>query len=320
MATKPFVIVPSLVAIAVAYRQASLIADWVLPRVPVDTELFRYIKYGLADAFQSPDTRVGRKGAPNQIDWGSSEVTDATNDEGLDTPVPNSDIEAWTRARAAGQGMVSQVDPLANATELVTQAVQNRREARTAGLVFNLASYAVANRQTLSGVGQWSDYANSDPLPVIMDKFDTMVMRPNIGVMGRKTATKLRMHPKVCKAVFGNNTDAGIVPLRALADQLELDEIYVGDGWINTAKPGQPAVLTRAWGNHAAFLHRNMTANTRGGVTFGFTAQFGDKVAGVIEDPDIGLRGGQRVRSGESVKELITANDLGFYFENAVAP
>lgn len=319
MATKPFVIVPSLVAIAVAYRQGNLIADMVLPRVPVDTELFRYIKYGLADAFQSPDTRVGRKSAPNQIDWGSSEVTDQTNDEGLDTPVPNSDVEAWQRARAAGQGMVSQVDPLANATELVTQAVQNRREARTAGLVFNLASYAAANRQTLSGTGQWSDFVNSDPLPAIMDKFDGMVMRPNIAVLGRRTATKLRMHPKVCKAVFGNNTDAGMVPLRALADQLELDDIYVGDGWINTAKPGQPAVLTRAWGNHAAFLHRNMTANTRGGVTFGMTAQYGDKVAGAIEDPDIGLRGGQRVRSGESVKELITANDLGFYFENAVA-
>jgi hypothetical protein len=319
MATKPFVIVPSLTAIAVAYLQAELIADMVLPRVPVDTESFRYIKYEAADAFSAPNTRVGRKSAPNQLEWGSTELTDSTNDEGLDTPVPNSDIEAWQRARAAGTGLVSQVDPLSNATELVTQTVLNRREVRTASLVNNLSNYATANKVTLATTGQWSDYANSDPLPVIMDALDSMIMRPNIGWMGRRVATKLRMHPKVCKAVFGNNTDAGIVPLRALADQLELDEIYVGSAWVNTAAPGQPAVMSRVWGNDAGFMYRNMRASTRGGVTFGFTAQYGDRVAGTIEDSDIGLRGGQRVRMGESVKELLTANDLGYLFKNAVA-
>lgn len=319
MAKTPFVIVPALTAIAVAYRQGNLIADQVLPRVPVDTQDFRYIKYGLADSFQTPDTRVGRKSAPNQIDWGSTEVTDTVQDHGLDTPVPNQDTEAWQRAQAAGQNMVSQVDPLANATQQVMQAVANRRESRAANLVFNLNTYAVANRVTLSGTGQWSDFTNSDPLNAIMTAFDGMVMRPNIGVLGRATATKLRMHPKICKAVFGNNTDAGIVPLRALADLLELEDIYVGDGYLNTAAPGQPAVLARAWGKGAAFLYRSMTADTRGGVTFGFTAQWGDRIAGTIEDADIGLRGGQRVRAGESVKELVTANDLGYYFAAAVA-
>jgi hypothetical protein len=31
----------------------------------------------------------------------------------------------------------------------------------------------------------------------------------------------------------------------------------------------------RAWANHAAFIYRNLLADTQGGVTFGFTAQFG---------------------------------------------
>jgi hypothetical protein len=319
MATKPFVIVPALCAVMVSYQQGNRIADQVLPRVPVDTEAFRYMKHGLADAFAAPDTRVGRKSAPNQLTWGSSEVADQTNDEGLDSPVPNADILAWERARAAGSQLTGAVDPLARAVELVAETVSNRREQRTANLVFNAANYATGNKVTLSGAGQWSDFVGSDPTVAIMDRFDTMVMRPNIGALGRPVATKLRMHPKVCKAVFGNNTDAGIVPLRALADLLELDELYVGDAWVNTAAPGQPAVLARAWGKHAAFMYRNMSASTTGGVTFGMTAQWGDKVAGTIEDSDIGLRGGVRVRAGESVKELITANDLGFLFSNAVA-
>lgn len=319
MATAPFVIVPSLAAIAVGYKQKNRIADMVLPRVGVATQSFRYLRYGVGDEFKIPDTRVGRKSAPNQIDWGTSELTASVVDQGLDTPVPNADRLAWSEAQKAGGQMVSQVDPLQRATMLLEGAVQNRREFRAASLVFGNANYGASNKLTLSGTGQWSDYVASDPLVAIMDRLDSMVMRPNIGVMGRLTATKIRMHPKVCKAIFGNNTDAGMVPLRALADQLELDDIYVGDAWVDTAAPGQPASLQRAWGKHAAFLYRDMAADTQGGITFGYTAQWGGKVAGTIEDSDIGLRGGVRVRNGESVAELVTANDLGFLFENAVA-
>lgn len=319
MAAHPFVIVPSLTAIAVAYPQGKLIADQVLPRVSVDTESFRYLKYGQGDAFMAPDTRVGRKSAPNQIDWASTELTATVEDHALDTPVPNADVEAYERAMAAGPGMVSGTDPLGHATVMVTETVQNSREVRAANLVFNAASYGANNKVTLSTTGQWSDYANSDPLPAIEDRLDSMLVRPNIAVFGRRTFSKLRRHPKVCKAIFGNNTDAGRVALRQLADELELDEIFVGDGYVNIAKPGQPASMVRCWGNHAAFLVRNKTANTKSGVTFGYTAQYGPKVAGVILDPDIGMRGGQRVRSGESLKELITADDLGFFFQNAVA-
>ncbi len=318
MAAHPFVIVPALTAIAVAYRQSKLIADLVLPRVPVNTEQFRYIKYALADAFQAPDTLVGRKSAPNQIDWSSTEIPDTVQDQALDTPVPNADVEAWQRARDAGIGFVSQASPEQRATRLVMQAVQNRREYRAAQLVFNAANYGTNNKTTLSGTGQWSDYANSDPLVAIMTALDSMIMRPNIATLGRAVATKLQMHPKVCKAVFGNNTDAGIAPLSAIARLLELDEINVGEGWINTAAPGQPANIQRVWGKHAAFTVRNQEADVQGGVTFGLTAQYGDQVAGTIEDPDVGMRGGQRIRAGESVKELITANDLGYFFQNAV--
>ena len=77
--------------------------------------------------------------------------------------------------------------------------------------------------------------------------------------------------------------------------------------------------LIRAWGPHAAFIYRDRLADTQNGTTFGFTAQWGGRISGSQFDGDIGLRGGQRVRVGESVKELITAPDLGYFFENAVA-
>ena len=95
--------------------------------------------------------------------------------------------------------------------------------------------------------------------------------------------------------------------------------MLVGQGWLNTAKPGQAVSLQRVWGKHAALLVRDRLANARSGGAFGMTAQWGSRIAGQEADSKIGMRGGQRVRAGESVKELITASDFGYFIEDAVA-
>lgn len=317
MAAVPFTYSPALTAVAVAYMQADLIADRVLPRLSVDAELFAYNQYALGDAFRNPETRVGRKSAPNQLDWNATRQTASTEDHGLDAPVPNKDIELYRSARAAG--LTTARDPLASAAQLVTGAVMNRREWRSANLVFGAANYNTGNKVTLSGTSQWSDYSNSNPVDAIVDVLDGMVMRPNIGVLGSDTASKVLRHPKTVSRLYGGLSTRGSARIVDLAEELGLDEIMVGRAWIDTAAPGQTSNLARCWGKHAAFLYRNPNATPEGAVTFGFTGQWGDRIGGTIDDPDIGLRGGQRVRVGESVKELVTAGDLGYLFSNAVA-
>lgn len=319
MAQVPFVIVPALSAIAVAYKQANLIADAVLPRVSVSTKNFRYQKFALGESFTVPETLIGRKGAPNQVDFGSTEVTDSVQDHALDSPVPNDDMVQWQQASAAGQGFVGKADPQSRAAAQTMSLVLTRREKRAADLVFNAASYATANKTTLSGTSQWSDYANSKPQQAINTALDSMVMRPNVAVMGRLAWSALRCNPQMVMAVFKNGTTAGEITKQQFCDQFELEDLLVGDAWINTAAKGQAPNVTRLWGKHCAFLHRNMMADTEFGITFGMTAQFGDRVGGLIEDSDIGMRGGVRVRAGESVKELVTANDLGYFFANVAA-
>ena len=314
MAKTPFVIVPELTAIAVAYKQPGLIADRVLPYVTVNTQEFRYKKYAAADDFTVPATLVGRKGAPQQIEFGETEVTDAVQDHALDAPVPNADIEAYERARAAGQ-MVT--DPMLRPTSMVMELGMTAREKRTADLVFNPANYAVGNKVALASGSRFSDDAVK-PHNVITDALDTMIMRPNIAVFGRTAWSKTSRNPNLVKAIYGRGTEQGQVSRQAFADLFELEEVLVGDGWINTAAKGQPPTMVRIWGKHVSFMHRHMNADTNYGITFGFTARFGGRVGGYVEDPDMGMRGGRRVRAGESVKELITANDLGYLFENAV--
>jgi len=145
-----------------------------------------------------------------------------------------------------------------------------------------------------------------------------MVMRANKMVIGRAAFTKLAMHPKVVKAFFGNAGDSGIATREFLARLFELDEVIVGESFVNTTKKGQTPALARAWGKHIALLNIDNLADVSSGSTFALTAQFGSRIAGSLPDEDIGLRGGQKLRVGESVKELITAPDLGYFIQNAV--
>lgn len=305
----PFTINPVLSAVALAYTNGDFIADKVLPRVPVSKPQFLYLKYGVGDGFTIPNTMVGRVSKPNTIEYSVSQVAGSVNDHALDIPVPQADIEA-----AAG----TPYDPKARATQLVADLVALDREKRVADAVYNAANYGAANKATLSGTSQWSDPA-SDPLRAIMIARDGMLLRPTTLVIGQDVATQLQLNPNVVSAVLRNPGTKGIAPLDAVATMLGLREIVVGQGWVNSAKPGQTPSLIRLWGKFAALLSLSPLANNEFGTTFGYTAQWGSRIAGEIQEPDMGMRGGVRVRVGESVGEIITAPDLGYLWSAAVA-
>ncbi len=306
MPNAPFPIDPQLTAIAIAYRNRRLIADEVLPRMPVGKQEFKWWQYSLGEGFTVPDTRVGRRGRPSEVTFSATEQTSSTEDYGLEDPIPQNDID----------NAPPNHDPVARSVEGLTDLILLDREQRTASLVFDATQYT--NKVTLSGTSQWNDFANSDPIADIMTALDTPVLRPNVMVIGRPAFSVLVRHPKIVKAVLGNAGDSGIARSRDIAELFELDDVLVGEGWINTAKKGQTASLARVWGKHCALIYRDVQAARRGGVTFGFTAQFGQRIAGATPDKNIGLRGGQRVRVGESVKEVICAPDAAYFIQDAV--
>jgi hypothetical protein len=315
MATAPFVQHTGMTAVAVAAKQANLIADQALPRVPVSAENFSCNVYPTGDGFTVPETKVGRKGKPNEVDFSSSELTFSTDDHALDTPVPNKDVEAWMAEQKMGNTAL--VDPRLRATSMLTQCLDTRREKRAADLLFNAASYT--NKVVLSGTSQWSDYVNSDPDYAINQILDSMVMRPNVPIFSRRVWSVLRRHPKLCAAYYKTGTNAGQLTLEQFKEHFELPNLpLIGEGWLNTNPKGVAANLVRIWTNDAAFIYRDMNADTDFGITFGFTAQWGGRIAGTITDPDMGVRGGERVRVGEAVKELVVAPDMGYLFKSAI--
>ncbi|MUI52382.1 phage capsid protein, partial [Pseudomonas aeruginosa] len=139
MSNAPFPIDPELTAIAIAYRNGRMIADEVLPRVPVGKQEFKYWKYDLAQGFTVPETLVGRKSKPNEVEFSATDETSSTEDHGLDAPVPQADID----------DAPTNYNPLGHATEQTTNLILLDREARTSKLVFNPNSYAAGNKRTL---------------------------------------------------------------------------------------------------------------------------------------------------------------------------
>jgi hypothetical protein len=317
MSTTAFPLNPALTAIAIAFNNpdAQLIADRVLPRVPT-AKKFSYTKYDAAQGYTVPDTKVGRKSEPNMVDFGGMLLTDECVDYGLDDLLPNDEVAAFDAMPKPATG--GPVSPSALSTMMLTGLLQLDREVRVANTVFNAASFAAANQATLAGATQWSDRVNSDPLNSITNAMDVPLVRPNRMVIGQLAWTQLRQHPKIVQAVGKSAQTAGYASLESIAELLELQEIIVGRSVYNTAKKGQAPTYARAWGKHCALLHIDSLAAQLGQPTFGWTAQFGSRIAGEIAEPKAGLRGGVRIRSGESVKEIVVSSEAGYFFQNCV--
>lgn len=309
MALSPYPIDPALTAIAVGYKNPLYIADMVLPRIRVAKQKFSFMQYGTDTFFNVPDTRVGRRSKPNEVNLEGVEVTDSTEDFALDGGVPMVDEE----------NSDPRYDPLGNEVMLLNELIALDRERRAVAIVQAAATYDPALRVTLSGTGQYSDYANSDPVNGLLAYLDMPLVRPNQVVMPQEGWTKVRSHPKVVSAIRGQNVTSGAVTRAELADLLEVEEIIVGTARSNSVKRGQAPSLTRLWGKHISLLYKHPTPEAKGAVTFGGSFQWGDRIASQWEDKNMGMRGGTAVRTGESLRERVIANQAGFFVQNAFA-
>lgn len=307
----PFPIDVERTAISVAYRNRRMVADEVLRRVPVGKQEFTYVEQEKSERFTVPETQVGRKGTPNMVEFSGTEKTSQTYDYALDDGVPQNDIDNADARR----------DPVDVAVEGVSDLLALSREVRVANLVFNAANYGADNKVQLAGNDQWSDFANSDPLKDILGAMDGMLVRPNRAVMGSAVWLKLRQHPKVAKATHGNSGDVTVAAKQAVAELLELEELIIGEAFVNTAKKGQNAVYSRTWGKHFLLFAQDQLAgpDMPNRITFGYTAEWRPRSVRTGYDKNIGANGGTHVRVVESLRELIVAPDAAYFIEDAVA-
>lgn len=308
MPKEVFVEDSELTAIAIGHQNdmEDFIADEILPYVQVNAPSFKYKVYPKKEGYTVPNTTVGRTSKPEIVNFSAEEKTESVEDHALDAPVPYADVEKAQK----------NYKPKDRAVMGVTNLLMLDHELRSSKLVRNPANYAL--KETLTGNSQFSD-ANSDPLRIFIEAASRMLTRPNALILGRDVWNCLRLHPKIVKATHGNSGDSGVAAREAVAELLEVKKLLVGDSLYNRANKGQSVTLEPCWGGVCALLHIDPNADTHNGLTFGMTARFGNRIAGTIADPDMGMRGGERVRVGEAIKELVIAPDCGYLFENAIA-
>lgn len=308
----PFPNNPRLLAFVLAWNNKDLIADQVLPRVDVGGDTYKYTSYPMAEMFSPPEDYVGRTGRVNEVQFSGTEATGAVSDHGLDSVIPLSDIQ---KAKDSG----GTYDPEARAVIGITSYIALNREKRVANLVMNPAIYPASNKETLTS-GGYLDDPTVNAYTVLKDALATPFVRPNQIVMSRKVFDAVAANPFIVAAAVGTSAAGKALTREMLAALLEVNQILVGEAYVNTAKPGQAPSLGRAWNNGIAMQYIDRNAGPEGTLTFGWTGQWGGKVAWRKVETEQGLRGAVRVRSGESVGETIVSSAAGYFIENAINP
>lgn len=293
-----------LLAMAMGFKQPGAIAELVFPVVNVREEKFLYYEVSLKDSLQAPDTRVGRKSTPNEMETGATELTKSTEDHALDDFVPYSDLDK------AENGY----NPITVAGQSVMKAIKLKQEIRVADIAFNDANYLPAQTTDVTAT-PFTDSA-TDVIAVIENAKDGMLVTPTQATMGRDVFSAIRRNPFVLKAVHRNDGDSGIASKVAIEELFEM-EFIVGEAIYDQAKPGQAVNWSRVWQNHLALQHIDKTASvTEPALTHGFIAHYAD-VGAEIEDRKRGIKGGVTVRAGHQRTEVLASDLCGHLIKNA---
>ena len=286
-------------SIVVAYRNHTLIADDVLPRLPPMTKKqYTYEEYDLADGFTLPWTKVGRLSYPEQVHFNSKEVERKCEDYGLEDVIPVDDIDNTPNGKSLMNRRV----------EFLTDLILLDREVRVAQMIQSPDTYLPSN--VFSPALPWTD-PDADPIGDVSTAMGAMLFRPNTLTFGSALFDIFARHPKVVMACNRNDGAHGIARIRDIAELFRVDKVLVGEALVNIMRKSHDPELKLAWGKSLSLSYLDKLGGPGGKPSFGFTAQYGTRVAGKKEDPRMGLRGGFYVRAGETVDEAISCKALG---------
>jgi len=297
--------------IALQYKNPEYVADFIVPPIPVPNKKFTYKKYDKKDRFTVPDTRVGAKAEPNEVDFGVTEMTGTCLDYGLKEFVSNEDID----------NAETPITPLADAAEVVAQLMGLDREIRVATQVYTAANYAT----TIDIAGAWATLT-TDILAQLLTGIDACFAPPNVLAMGIPTWRAVSRNEKILAAVKGTLSPqmiksgklvAPAVNQLELAEFLGLDAVIVGRAKRNTANEGQTEAYSFVWdGTNAtkggAALLRVKTEAVKD-IFWGGNFRWKEAQAYTRESPR-GAYGGKEVRVVTTEVFKSTATDAGYLF------
>ena len=293
--------------LSVQFKNNALIAEQVVPVLPVAKESDKYFIYG-KEAFKLVETRRNDGAEANEASLSLTSADYATVEHALKDIVTD-------RARGNADAPIS---PDADTTEFLTDLIMLRLEKEAATLVTTSSNYAHSNTATLSGTSQWSDYSNSTPLTNF--KTGKATVRKLIGreansmVLGGDVAETLSLHPDIKD--MRKYTDPNLLTDAGLPPKLLGLKVIEGKATEDVAYEGLSASMSYIWGKYAAIMYIAPRAGIKT-LSFGYT--FRVKGFRRVKKWREEKRGGDMIEVADNFVTKEVADECGYLFVDAIA-
>jgi len=232
---------PVLTDLSIGFKNEEFIWDLLAPVVATDQKSGTYFIWDRDYWFRTFEEAQGAKRAPEgpykRVAYGVSTSTYDTVEYGFEKPTGDPIVAASQTPESLTQQDIA----------FLTNLIEMELERLISSTLFKASVWGTDN--TLAGVNQWSDFANSDPI----GDFDTAKSTirqntgatPNQAIMGIATWNDLKEHPLILDKY--KHTQSGIMTEELVAAALGIDKIVVGKSARNTAKEGQTFVGSDIW-------------------------------------------------------------------------
>ena len=290
--------------VSLRYSNDEMIADRVMPVIPVKKESDKYYTY--TRAWKLPQSERAAGAEANEVEWNVSTDTYQCEEYALKDLIPD-------RVRDnADNPLNMDVDT----TENITELIQLGREKRVADIAFAGATYGTQT-SALAGANQWSDYAGSDPIGNVRTAKSTVHAAsgklPNTMIIGFQAHLKLLDHPDVLERI--KYTQRGIITADILAAMFEVDNYIVGKALYDSTQEGVAESLAYVWGKSVALIYAEASPGIKK-ASFGY--QFQSRGFRVKKWREEG-RDGDFVEAGEIRDEKVVAASTGYLYTTVVA-
>ena len=225
---------------AMGYRPSGFIADMIFPTVAVQKQSDLYLVFDRGDRMRIEDTTRAPGTQARRVTEAVGSNTYFARNFALASPALLEDKLNADPAYVAG--VVN-----GKATFLMDKLLLDW-ESRIARRVTSATNVGSSSTVT-SGWGG----SGSNPILNLNTAIDNVAdsngVRPNRIVMGLNAWRTFRRHADVRGIIFGTNNGGGYPNLGQAAQLMDVEEIFVGGAYQNTAQEGQTDTLATIWGD-----------------------------------------------------------------------
>ena len=303
-----------LTEILINYRPTGMIADQVLPIVPVMKQSDLFYEFAQGDLWRIPDTVRAPLTKSKMVGFNISSSTYFAKNYALAAGVAIEDAvnaDAALRLRESKGRFI---------LDLLTLDWENR----LAALVINTSN--VGTVATVSSL--WSDHSNSDPVA----DFDAAIARirdatgylPTHAVIGWRAWQDLKRNSTLRALIFpapgATQPTAGLLSTTQVANVFDLQQVLIGGTMRNTAAEGLDLTLADVWGPHV-FLYYSPGMPSRETPAYGYSFRWtGPGIANLsVEDLGFDKRlKGNILDVGFYQDEKVTGSNFGTVIASVV--